>query len=68
MANTAYQLGQNAAELYEQFTVPTGTRPTAERLLEHVHLGVADRVLDAACGTGIVVRLLIERGIHVARV
>lgn len=68
MANTAYQLEGNAAELYERYTVPTGAGPAADRLLDHVALRESDRVLDAACGTGIVVRLLAQRGIQVASV
>jgi len=68
MADTSYQLEGNAAELYEKHTVPTGARPAAERLLEHVALYPTDRVLDAACGTGIVVRLIAQNETPVASV
>jgi len=64
--NTSYQLEGNAAELYEKYTVPTGAGPAAERLLEHVTLKPTDRVLDAACGTGIVARLVAQAGTQVA--
>lgn len=65
-ANTSYQLEGNAAELYEKHTMPSGTRPAAERLLEHVTLKPTDRVLDAACGTGIVARLVAQAGTQIA--
>lgn len=61
MANTRYQLEGNAPQLYEQFNVPTSTRPSAELMLENLSLHEGDRVLDAACGTGIVTRLIAER-------
>jgi trans-aconitate methyltransferase len=65
MANTAYQLSGSAADLYEKFTVPTGAGPAARQLLSHVSLSEKDRILDAACGTGIVTRLLAELSIRV---
>jgi len=60
MANTQYQLSGNAAELYEKYSVPAGTGPAAKGMLERVVFNGTDRVLDAACGTGIIVRLIIE--------
>ena len=67
MAGTGYQLDENAAELYEKHTVPTGAQPAAERLLEHVQLRSTDRVLDAACGTGIVIRLIAQSKTQIAQ-
>ena len=32
--------------------------PASERILEHIDTGAADRVLDLACGTGIMTRLI----------
>ena len=61
MANTRYPLEGNAPQLYEQYTVPTRTKPSAELMLDHLSLHEGDRVLDAACGTGIVTRLVAER-------
>lgn len=61
MANTEFQLEGDAVQLYEKHVVPTGPGPAAERLLDKVLLKASDRVLDAACGTGIVARLIAER-------
>jgi ubiquinone/menaquinone biosynthesis C-methylase UbiE len=52
-----WQLAGNAAELYEQILVPAAFRPWATDLLELADLQPGERVLDAACGTGIVARL-----------
>ena len=61
MANTGFQLEGSAAQLYEKYTIPSATGPAAERLLDKVLLKASDEVLDAACGTGIVIRLIAER-------
>ena len=49
-------------EIYEEVLVGPLFRPWVDSLLEDVKLGPADRVLDIACGTGIVARLAKERG------
>jgi ubiquinone/menaquinone biosynthesis C-methylase UbiE len=41
---------------YEEFLVPAMFAPFAERLLEHAGVGEGSRVLDVACGTGVVSR------------
>jgi ubiquinone/menaquinone biosynthesis C-methylase UbiE len=62
MALPAYAMNQsNFAEMYEAWLVQPLFRPWAEVLLESVALGSGDRVLDIACGTGIVARLAKER-------
>jgi ubiquinone/menaquinone biosynthesis C-methylase UbiE len=61
MANTRYQLEGNAPQLYEQETVHTLGRPLAELMFVHVSLQAGDQVLDAACGTGIVTRVAVQR-------
>ena len=61
MADTRYQLEGDAARRYEQGIVPTTTRPLAEMMFEHVSLQDGDRVLDVACGTGIVTRVITEQ-------
>ena len=44
------------AETYEQYFVPAMFRPWAARLLSHASLQPGERVLDVACGTGVVAR------------
>ncbi len=51
----------NPATTYERFMVPVLFAPWAARLVERAHLGPGDRVLDVACGTGIVARSAYER-------
>jgi ubiquinone/menaquinone biosynthesis C-methylase UbiE len=48
-------------EMYERFLVGPLFRPFAETLLDRVGVGGGDRVIDVACGTGIVARVARER-------
>lgn len=62
MADTErYQLKDSAPQLYEDGQVPLLFQPLAELTLGHVSLHEGDRVMDAACGTGIVTRVAVER-------
>ena len=45
-----------AAEIYEQHLVPAMFAPWVPRLLDLARLHPNDRVLDVACGTGVVTR------------
>jgi SAM-dependent methyltransferase len=53
--------GGNAAENYERFFVPAIGEPFARDMIEAAALQPGERVLDVACGTGIVTRLAAER-------
>lgn len=47
----------SGAQNYERFFVPAIGRPAAAPLLDAASIGPGERVLDVACGTGVVARL-----------
>ena len=51
-----WQLQESSADAYERYLVPLLFAPGAEYLIELASLGPDERVLDVACGTGIVAR------------
>ena len=53
--------GGSAPENYEQFLVPVIAAPLATNLIDIAQLRRGERVLDVACGTGVVARLAAER-------
>lgn len=55
-------------EIYEQALVEPLFRPWAGSLLQDVELAAGDRVLDVACGTGVVARTAKERLGHTGRI
>jgi 2-polyprenyl-3-methyl-5-hydroxy-6-metoxy-1,4-benzoquinol methylase len=53
-----FQLGGDAASAYEAQKVPTVFLPLTTLMLEHFEVRPGERVIDVACGTGIVARLV----------
>jgi ubiquinone/menaquinone biosynthesis C-methylase UbiE len=56
---TAYKA--TAADNYQRYFVPAIGRPVALDLIEAADLQPGDRVLDVACGTGVVTRMAAEK-------
>src|SRR5262249_51099274 len=54
-----WQLERRSAELYQRLLVPTVTQPWARDLVRRVGVRPGGRVLDVACGTGVVARLVV---------
>ena len=54
--SAGWQVEQCASEAYERYLVPAIFAPWTDRLLEAAEIQDGDRVLDVACGTGIVAR------------
>lgn len=58
MSQDTFQLSHHAAEMYESQKVAVLFRPLAEATLQEIPINEYELVLDVACGTGIVSRLI----------
>src|SRR4029453_17210598 len=56
-----WQVAGSAPEIYERELVPAVFGPWAPILIELAHPKPGDRVIDIACGTGVVARLVAAR-------
>jgi len=61
MHEAQWQVAGSAAQAYERDLVPAIFAPWAARLMEFASPDKGDRVLDLACGTGIVTRSVVSR-------
>src|SRR5262252_3415582 len=56
-----WQVAGSAAEVYEKELVPAVFGPWAPLVIDLAHPQKGDRVIDVACGTGIVARMVANR-------
>ncbi len=62
------QVGESAAEAYERRLVPAMFAPWVAKLVDLAGVRPGDRILDVACGTGVVTRLAASRTAGAGRV
>ena len=61
MATETFRVSAEQAEAYEEGFVPALFRQWVEPVLQAAEVGPGDRLLDVACGTGVVARAAAER-------
>ncbi len=61
MATETFQISGEQAEAYEERFVPALFRQWVDPVLEAADVGPGDRMLDVACGTGVVARAATDR-------
>ena len=61
MATNTFQISAEQAAAYEDRFVPALFRQWVEPMLQAAEVGPGDRLLDVACGTGVVARAAFER-------
>lgn len=67
MSSNTFQLSKGAAQSYEGQKVPAIFRPMAVATVNKIRLTENDKVLDVACGTGIILRVIGERVPNISR-
>jgi ubiquinone/menaquinone biosynthesis C-methylase UbiE len=61
MGRERWQVAGSAAQVYQERLVPAIFEPWAPQVVQLAGVGPGDRVLDVACGTGVVTRLAAQR-------
>jgi ubiquinone/menaquinone biosynthesis C-methylase UbiE len=55
------QVNRSAAEIYEEYFIPALFQEWTDRVADAANIQSGDRVLDVACGTGVLARTIADR-------